>query len=261
MKDTKTAPQHITALQSANRRRAAQRALLRRLSGNEISLEEIFDVPDAATLKLARILGALPYRPRKVGGGGIRHCQGAARRIAGRAGISLDREIGSVKCQVTKMRILNSAFDIVGRNAWVFSNEAAPKLQERKKNRPLGGAGAARRDAALARANMIRSRRKELKEQLRAGEISLADVFEDEASASWQIGKIVIHAARIHPITGSTAGRCGPGRAHTALRRARVAPTRAVRDLSDREKVTLVRELTASLTLAASTRRVEQVSA
>jgi hypothetical protein len=85
-----------------------------------------------------------------------------------------------------------------------------------------------RRDA-LARANEIRTARKELKRALKAGRIGLADVLERDDCATWKISKALLALP--------TVGRV---KANRALTRAKISPSKTLGGLTPRQKAELL---------------------
>lgn len=249
------APQHLDALDRANHLRLAQSALLRKLSRNQVSLEALLDDADAVSLSFERVLAAMPHRSDQIRKGEIRYSIGAARRIGGTAGISLTRNVGSLRCDVTRAGLLAAAYDVVGQFAWVYEEDTPPKLKKRPPAKKPDKVALANREAALAKGNAVRIRRKEIKELLHNGEMTLAEALEDPASKTWPIGKLVVHVPRMDPVTGLPSGYRSSAKSHMALRRLHISPLTKVGELPSSKKASLVVELGRTLTLGQATRR------
>ena len=124
MTATLETPQHLEALDRANQLRFAQTDLLRDLSSNKVSLEVLLADERAASLKFERVLAAMAHRSDAVSAGVIRQSRGTARKIAKAAKVSLTREVGSLRCELTKEVLLACAYDVVGQFAWVYETDA-----------------------------------------------------------------------------------------------------------------------------------------
>lgn len=253
MTATLETPQHLEALDRANQLRFAQTDLLRDLSSNKVSLEVLLADERAASLKFERVLAAMAHRSDAVSAGVIRQSRGTARKIAKAAKVSLTREVGSLRCELTKEVLLACAYDVVGQFAWVYETDVPPKLRQRRIVSTPDAEAIAQRDAALAKGNAIRIRRKVIKEQLRTGEMTLAEALEDPASATWAIGKLVAQVPRTDPETGLPTGHCSSAKTHMALKRLRISPLTKVEDLHPVRRETMLAELTRVLTLGQST--------
>ena len=226
------------------------------MSNNEVSLESLFDCEDARSLRFERLLAALPHRLDSIREGEIRRSVGTAHKIARNAAISIDREWGLLRCEQTRDRLLEAAYDEVGRFAWVFEKDTPPTLKKYRPRVERDEQTLARCELALAKGNRVRARRKEMKLALRSGELTLVEVFADPASETWQVGKIVVHAAKVNLVTGEVAEHRSPSQTHVVLRRLRISPTTPVAALGVRQKGILLAELDRVLTLKTTKAKV-----
>jgi hypothetical protein len=80
---------------------------------------------------------------------------------------------------------------------------------------------------ALSRANNIRSRRAELKEHLRLGEVDIREVLTDPPD--------FVHTAKVIDLLVAVP-KMGPVRANRVLERCRVSPSKTVAGLTPRQR-------------------------
>jgi len=225
--EAKAPAQSLGAMAQANKVRMAHRDIVCMVSRSEFSLEQVFQLEEASSLHLDRVLEALPTQKKMPRPGRPRRSLSTAEKILDRAAVSGERRISSFRCERIINEILAAAYDCVGRFAWIYTEDPAPQL---KPWRPVKRSPEheAIYEHARQKANATRVRRKEMKAQLRSGEMTLAEVLADPVSQSWAIGSIVEHLPLVDCGTGEIRDRRAPAKAHRALKRAGVAATHKV---------------------------------
>lgn len=219
--------QSLEAMALANKIRLAHRDIVRMVSRSELSLEQIFQIEEAGSLHLERLLEALPTQRKMPKPGMPRRSQVTAEKILDRACVAGERPISSFRCDRVINEILAAAYDCVGRFAWIYTEDPAPVLEPWTPTK-RGPDNAAIYERARLKANETRVRRKEMKAMLRSGEMTLAEVLADPHSQTWAIGSIVEQLPIVDCGTGEIRDRRGPAKALRALKRAGVAATHKV---------------------------------
>ena len=187
-------PQHLGALQLAQKALRDRTKVLDSVNSNETSLEQALDDPSIGNVKIEHLLQALPGSRFKSAKRGSHASRRKAIVILARTRMSPKRPVGSIRGMVNRKILLSVAQDVSGENAWIYTETPAPTLLERKRATPTDQSE--QQTAALARSLEVRRRRKMIKELLRGGTMSLEEALRDPAAETWPIGKIVVNLRR-----------------------------------------------------------------
>ena len=256
-KESAAPTQPLEAMALANKIRIAHRDIVRMLSRSELSLEQVFAIEEAGSLNLERALEALPTQRKMPKPGVPRRSIAAAEKILDRACVAGERPISSFRCDRIINEILAAAYDVVGRFAWIYTEDPAPELEPWKPAK-RGPEYEGIYERARLKANETRVRRKEMKAMLRSGEMTLAEVLADPHSQTWAIGSIVEQLPIVDCGTGEIRDRRGPAKALRALKRAGVAATHKVERFEAYELESLVSLMEAAMLTAESGRRADR---
>lgn len=235
---TRPKSQRLDALEIANAKRSANAQVLDQLSRVEISLEAALEMECVSSTRLKTLLAALPKtnrRPIKRSNAVV-----SAEKIGRRAGIDISRKAGSISCQVTRKALLDAAYDVTGRTAWIYTVDPVPKqLPPTRHGAKVKAAARKQREEAYSLANEVKAERLRVRRQLSSGEITLEEALRDPCSQKWEIEKILRLVPVLHPDTGE-ALQLTPGRASRVLKISGLRGTKTAGSLTERQIETLV---------------------
>ena len=187
----------MMALELARKATKSRVEVLNALKANEVSLEKALDNPAIGNVRIEMVLRALPCSKTRTTDRSNPISRRNAAAILARAGISPCKPVGSLRNIVTRGNLLNVAHSVSGRHAWIYESDSPPVLVERHTKGTKGRTEIQIRAAEKSLAT--RRRRREIKDQLRSGSMSLEEAITDPAAERWPIGEIVVNLRRFNP--------------------------------------------------------------
>lgn len=232
---TKKQPQHLEALDAASKTRIYRVEQLRKLASYELSLEAILQDPEMGSLEVADVLMVMPFQCVERHTALLPRSVDQTRKIIQKCQVRSGRKVNTLT-EHSRTAILEAANEIAGHRAWIFEDDTPPTPRKRvqyKRSRPQAL-------SALEKANAVRLERCRLRQQLRDGELTLKEALDQEAFATWQLGKLVVNLRRISPSRDSYLDRLSPAAAKKVLANHKISPLIKVEDLSEDSKRLLV---------------------
>ena len=228
----------MRSLSIAQEVKTARSDTLNDLSQLRVSLEEALGSEWMGKCYLNSLLESLPHR--NVLPHGRAKSTGSAIRIGKRAKIDTGLRVSELDDTAIKS-VLDAAYDVASSTAWIFAVDTPPRLRPAThRSREVFEAGREVREAALEKGNAVRQRRKAMRLGLADGSMALEEVLRDEASATWELGKILKHL-RPQTKSGSFSKKRAPVLVDKILKAAGVTSFKQAGTLTDRQIELLVK--------------------